>query len=190
MDPVANLIEVTDSQPLVHEFGACEERLFHTINSQFRTPDLETHLESSRSVDRAFASGNQITEKNLNDIIDLPPEVEDNIVIAGGAVLDLLFKRNPKDIDLFIVHNPNNPDLDPIEILEKLLDYWRPRIVFAMRTHHSITLKIKIAIPWFQSSFFPFSFYGIKLGCRLGTVCKLGRDVVPHPGHPGQCGEF
>lgn len=118
------LIKPLDCEKLSHKFQQSLDRMQHIVDPQLRVPTPKSFNDPR-------------DHRQIFQQLSIPDDLLSCIVVAGGAVLDCIFGNTPNDYDLFIFG-----DVDPYQVTEKLLSIWANRITFAMRTEHSITVKI------------------------------------------------
>lgn len=117
-------------------------------NSMQRDPQLRSF---NRDTSLTIASKSQIIKDPLNEkndfdrlilkkIDELPFELRNHVVVAGGSILTLIQGFGwSSDIDLFIVGTQK-----PKQVVGEILELWKNEIVYANRTQHSITLSMKL----------------------------------------------
>lgn len=74
------------------------------------------------------------------DMFDaMPKSVTKNLVLAGGAVLDIIRGKEPSDFDLFLLHDP---DVRPEDTILRFLEQF-DNIVYIARSGNAITFTVR-----------------------------------------------
>lgn len=69
---------------------------------------------------------------------NLPGHIGENLVLAGGSVLDMILGRKVNDFDIFFIGS------NPKGTLRRILSLWDYRIKKVTRTEHAISLTLNI----------------------------------------------